>query len=166
MSRRDAATAAGQHRLRQAHWLQGRPHALADQLLSDHLARYIRQPELNVTERVGRATETVPAPRGTNGALVESHSPDDRMAHACPMRGFRFFRNARRLRLRSCLRLSHLIFNFALDHTPSRVELHQRRHLRYSQRGILMRYFLSFLRSVVFAQFDISRRARASRAVH
>jgi hypothetical protein len=72
---------------------QGRPHAVADphqtqnrqtQLLSEHLARWIRRPKpkLNVTERVGRATEAVPTPRGAKGALAESRPPDDRMAHA------------------------------------------------------------------------------------
>jgi hypothetical protein len=51
-------------------------------------------PKLDVTERVGRATETVPTPRGSNGALAESHPPDDRMAHAqC---AGSVFRNTRR----------------------------------------------------------------------
>jgi hypothetical protein len=53
--------------------------------------RFASPTELNVTERVGRAAETVPTPRGVNGALVESHPPDDRMAHAQAIHGLRFF---------------------------------------------------------------------------
>jgi hypothetical protein len=71
-------------------------------------------PKLDVTERVGRATETVPTPRGSNGALAESHPPDDRMAHAqC---AGSVFRNTRR----PCLRLSHFLFFFARSHALSR----------------------------------------------
>jgi hypothetical protein len=44
-----------------------------------------------------------------------------------------FFRNARRLRLRSCLRLSHFILFFSLDHTPSRLSRERRSGSRTSR---------------------------------